>query len=205
MKRISAFFAALTLMMAANAQTDEAILNKIETANRNVSSLQAPFTQVKTLASKKTVNMSGTLYYSRSDRMAMDYTQPQGNRFVINGGRMLVANGKQPKIYTLASTPSMKSLADYLLNAMAGKVRSILAKNTADLSIQNDSQSENYVITLTAKTKQVKGFAKIVLEYNKKTGLFQRMEMEEFNHTSNVYTVSNLKTNVSIPEQTYKF
>lgn len=204
MKRIC-FFLLLSLcssIFAANG--DDAILARIETANRSVSSLQAPFTQVKTLATKKTIQMNGTLYFSRADRMVMTYAQPDGNRFVINGGRMLVRSGKQDKIYTLSSTPSMQLLSHYLLYAMSGKVRSIVEENKAIVEVQNESSSENYVITLKAATKQAKGFSRITLEYSKKTGLLQRMEMEEFNHTVNTYSISQIKTGVSIPEQVYK-
>lgn len=202
MKHIFFFIAILALNLPASAGENDAVLQKIETANRNVSTLQAPFVQVKTLASKKTVQMSGTLYYTRMNQMAMLYSQPDGNRFIINNGRMLIASGGQNKTYTLSSTPSMQSLADYLLCALAGKVRDIAQKNNVEMDVQ--TLPDNYTITLKAKTKQAKGYARITLVYDRKSGLLQRMEMEEFNHTLNVYTISQIKTGSSIPEQTYK-
>ena len=73
---------------------------------------------------------------------------------------------------------------------MRGKVGDVAKANNA--SVSTSESGGNYVVTLTAKEKSVRGYSKIVLTYRKVDCVLVKMVMEEFTGVTNTYEMSDI-------------
>lgn len=179
---------------------EDKMIEKIEKTNAAYAALQIDFTQTRTVASK-TTDLAGTMYFNSKDRLAMIYTNPSTERLIINGNMFHVNRGGKPQTFDTAKVPAMKTLASSVLYGITGQVNE-LAK-TAEMDFTIEETADAYVVKLTARTKGVRGYSKIVLNYSKKDCVVSKMEMEEFNKTVNVYTTKSHKVNPLISGETY--
>lgn len=198
MKHTIAFLLALLAFATLHASND-ATLAKIASGNQKVNSLIINFSQTKVLANKQSQSLNGVLYYTNEGKMAMNYEKPAGDRFVISGNKVMHIKSGKRKTFDMAKTASVKSLANSLLWALSGQVQKVADANNADIAVEESS--DNYTVTLTARKRQVKGYAKLVLIYSKKNGLLQSLSMEEFNHVVNTYSMQSVKSNTAIADQ----
>ena len=202
MKRILiAVLAALTCISSYAIDKDFTLM-KIESTNLKYKTIQAKFDQKRTLPSKATAMRAGDFYYSAPDKMSMLFTEPATDKFIISDGKMLnILNGKPAQRFDLAKAPAMASFADCLLKSMSGEVRKVAEANNAEIEVSDDAKF--YVVTLTAKTKAVKGFSKMVLKYRKTDCVLVEMEMEEFNKMVNLYVLKDISKDTAIDNSVY--
>ena len=94
MNYLISIIAALALAPAAFASNaDSDILVKIEKANSEYSTLKADFNQTRKIkATGKEIYLQGTLYFSREDKMSMQYSDPNES-LVINGPEFYMKRG----------------------------------------------------------------------------------------------------------------
>lgn len=181
---------------------DAFILSQIEAKNETLKTAECTFTQVRAVpAAKTSVDMAGELYFDSSKKLAMLYSKPSGEYFVVNGDILKMNKGGKKNQFDLTKVPMMNSLCKTLFCCIQGKIRTLAVEVNADCAVGETATS--YVVTLTAKKKEVKGYAKIVLTYNKKTCLIDEMVMEEFTGVKNTYKMTSLKKNVTISENKY--
>lgn len=177
---------------------DSFILSKIESSNETVKSLTATFTADRTVTAsglKSTGN--GDLYFTPG-RLSMLYNTPAGEYFIINGNQMSMNRNGRKAVYDLTKTPMMSGLSKMLLCSIQGKVRTLAVDVNADIAVSETSSS--YVVTLTAKKKEVKGYAKIVITYSKTGCIIQSLETDEFSGVVTVYTMAGTKKNAAIDD-----
>lgn len=206
MKRyISLIF--ILLCLTTNAQetvirseNTEQLLLEIEEANNSLSGFQGHFTQVKSfLANNRKVNSEGSLYHSKG-KLAMIYSQPETDRFIINGERMYMVRGKKESRYDLNVNKPMKKLASTLLYSMQGQIRQLALENNANVTARKAGGFT--VVTLTANEKSSKGYSLIELYYGS-DHVLHSMDMVEFNGNSTLYTMTDLQRNPIIDESVY--
>ena len=170
-------FMAIALIVMAMPLRADGVLDKIASSNTRISTLQAHFDQSRFLkATGKTIPMEGIFYYASPDRMSMSYSKPANELLVID------KNTSKNKI--------MGSLSDCLLGCVRGKVGDVAKANNA--SVSTSESGGNYVVTLTAKEKSVRGYSKIVLTYRKVDCVLVKMVMEEFTGVTNTYEMSDI-------------
>ena len=186
----------LAFMAATSAFADNAILGKIETQCNSVTSIVSDFDQVKTIAANgKQIASDGVLYYT-ADKFAMHYTDAAKEMLIINGNDFfMIRNGRKALFNTEKNKP-MQSLSNTLLMCMSGDLQQLADQNNADITATD--KGSFYEVILTARQKSVKGYATIVLNYDKTTGLLTKMVMNEFNGNSTSYALSGIKKNVEI-------
>lgn len=202
MKKILAVLIAAMLPLAAFADDTAFILNKIESQNSNVKTLSGPFTQTRTVAAAKTsMEMTGNVYYSADGKFSLLYTKPQGDFFIVNGNIITMFRGGKKTQFDISKTPAVSSLSHALLYSVAGKVRSLAAEANADYAVVEKEGA--FIVTITARKKEVKGYAKIVLTYDSKSCLLKNMYMEEFTGVSNEYKMGTITKNPSLGEDKF--
>jgi len=183
------------------AQGDKA-LDKIESVGKKHTSITGSLTQVRTTAAKAKIDMAGTLYYTDKTQFAINYTTPAGNRTVINGQNMLlIAKGKNQK-FNLPKSPSMQKLADFLIDAMAGRVKEIATSNNANYTVKESGGT--YTVEMTARKKAAKGFSSIRLVYRQNDCVMTEMETVDFSGVSNLYKMTDIKVNTAVDESAFK-
>jgi len=189
-------------MMAFAGNNDAYILSKIESSNESLKTAECVFTQTRAVpAAKTSVAMDGNFYFTNENKLALLYNKPAGEYFVVNGNTLSMNKGGKKTSYDLTKVPMMNSLVKTLFNCVQGRVRYLAVEVNADYAVEETSTA--YVVTLTAKKKEVKGYAKIVLTYNKKTCILEEMLMEEFSGVTNSYKFSSIKKNVAVSDDKF--
>ena len=205
LKTFTIIFCTVATALGVQAQQNDKALDKIEAAGRNHTAITGTLTQVRTTAAKAKIDMAGTLAYTDQSQFAINYTTPAGNRTVINGQNMLLvdkAKNKNQK-FNLQKNASMQKLATFLIDAMAGRVRSIAEANNADCTVTE--AGGNLTVAMTARKKAAKGFASIRLVYRQSDCVMTEMETVEFNGQSNHYKLAEIKVNVKPDASAFAF
>ena len=162
MKRIIVFACALLLSAAAFAQTYD--LN---------------FTQTRRLkASGKTTVMKGHLTYDGKDHLNMDYSDPAGDFFTIDGN-MVKMNLMGVKGEMDAEKVAMVKLQrSTLLNCLSGNWEQAAKDNNADSSVTEKTGFRTVKITAKGAVQRG-GYKSVVLTYRIKDGIVTRLVLEE--------------------------
>ncbi|MDE6872727.1 MAG: outer membrane lipoprotein carrier protein LolA [Bacteroidales bacterium] len=203
MKKI-AMMAALLIVMPLGLLAQDVILDRIESMNASIKTIEAHFDQTKTLpASGKEIKSEGTLYFTAKDRMSMVYSSPESDLFIIDGTKVSMSHGGRKNVYDTSRNALMGSLSATLLGCITGQVRPLAMENDAEIAAEQTK--DGYLVTMTARKKAAKGYSSIVLLYDLKTCVLKRMEMVEFSKISNLYEMSSIKTGGAIPPAVYVF
>ncbi|MCQ2116277.1 MAG: outer-membrane lipoprotein carrier protein LolA [Bacteroidales bacterium] len=203
MKKILSLVAGFFCGISAFAADPSAILAKIENANAGYQTLTCKIDQIRTLPNKSQVNMACDFYFRNSDKLAMIYTEPATDRLIINGNSLYLNRGGKASKFSLDKSAAVGSLATSLLNAITGHIQNVADANNADYTVVEDSKF--YIVTVAAKQKAPKGYAKITLYYRKSDCLLETMKMEEFTRVTNVYKMNSFAKNVSVDDSVFKF
>lgn len=196
-----AFAAAFSSSADLRAADDDAILNKIASKNAGYKTMEYKFDHVKTTATKVQVTMHGTSYYTASDKFALIYTDPATERFIINGTKLYMNRSGKVQNIDITKVASMKMMSTCVLCGVSGRISDIL--KAADYDCKVEETKDAYVVTLTAKQKAAKGYARILLSYRKSDCVCSLLEMEEFNHVVNTYTMLDGKVNGKVEDSVY--
>jgi len=193
----------LLLTMFSRSAAQDAILDRIESANASVTSIQAHFNQTKTLpAGNKEIKSEGTLYFNAKDRMSMLYSVPESDVFIIDGTRLRMVRGEKKNVYDTSKNAVMRSLSTTLLSCIAGQVRALAEANDADISAEQTDGC--YLVTMTSRRRASKGYSSIVLKYDLKTCILTSMKMVEFSRISTLYELSDIRKGVAIDPAVYQ-
>ena len=187
MRKTILFAFALMTALAMNAQQDATVkfvLNK----NQSVK-IKSAFTQTNTdPVMKKTEQMKGTLTFNGVRQMEMIYSQPDGDKFVIDGNTLERVKGKTKNKVDLTKVKNMAALADLLCNSMMGRIEEIQTSTGCELSYTAGKLTHN--LTFTAPKKGKKSYYKQVeLHYDKKSGRIVYMKLTEMSGKSSEYTM----------------
>lgn len=152
--------------------------------------IEADFTQTRNIAaSGKTIEKAGHMKLVYPDQLDMSYSKPDGEYFIIHGHEMSMnMDGKKNKVDTNKNKRT-QTFAQTLLNCIKGDWEKAAADNDTDTAVKEEGS--NKIITLTAKKKAPRGYARIELTYNKADGLLRKMILEEFGGVTNTYVISN--------------
>ena len=182
--RLIITFIAIFAMGRAMAQ-DDALLNRIEKANAGVKLNDVSFVEVRHPAGQSEKTVEGTIMYDAAAGLKMDYTNPKGEYFIINGTQMTLLRDGHEAFFDLTKNKPMKSLAELLTSSFNGTLTRLAEANNANLTVKE--VKEGIVATLEAKKKAVRGYAKVVLTYDVKSLHLVNMVMEEFDGSVTTY------------------
>ena len=162
MKRLIVFACALLLSAAACAQTYD-----------------LDFTQTRRLkASGKTTVMKGHLTFDGKDHLNMDYSDPAGEFFTIDGN-MVKMNLMGVKADMDATKVAMVKLQRAtLLNCLSGNWEQAAKDNNANSEVTEKTGFRTVKITAKGVVPRG-GYKAVVLSYRIKDGLVTRMILEE--------------------------
>lgn len=178
-------FTASLFTFNANAQQSDALLDKIEEANQNLKNRNGNFNEVRQPVGKAVQELEGELVYEAPSVLTMNYSDPN-EYFSINANTMsLKREGKERK-FDLAKNKPMKTLSQLLLSSFNGKLRELAT--TVGSSLNVEETKDAVIATLKAQKKAVKGYSKVVLQYDAKTFQLLNMVMEEFDGSVTTYT-----------------
>ena len=190
-------------MFAAIAFADDAaILSKIKSANIQIKSVESAFKETKVLkANGKKVEKSGTCYFVATTKLAMHYSQPTGEKMVINGKDMLIIRDGKTRSFNTDKNARMRNLSTILLSAMHGEIEAMCEAVSATCTTAE--KGDSYVVTVNATKKSSKGYSKIEITYNKADGLIKQMIMTENSGDVTTYVLNGATKNKAIADSQF--
>ena len=141
-------------------------------------------------ASGKTVTSEGNLKLYSNDKLEMNYTNPAGDYFIIDGKTVKINVRGKKSVVDTEKNAVVRVQRNTLMNCISGNWKQAATDNDATTSVAE--KGGNKVVTLTAKKTAPRGYAKIVITYRKSDNLPVEMVMEEFNGTVTTYKMTNI-------------
>ncbi len=167
------------------AQDPSVLLDKIESANSKANIRKGKFTEERRRKAQAPQNLAGELVFDSAGTLSMTYSAPEGDFFNIAGGFIAMKNNGVENKFDLTKNKPMKSLADLLISSFSGKLQEFSSRNACLISAEKTAAS--VLVTVSATKKGVKGYSKIVAEYDSRTYLLTSMVMEEFDGSVTAY------------------
>ena len=163
------------------------------------------FTEVKSMPKlKKEIKKSGVLYFQSPDRLAMRYSDPEGDYSIIRDGLFLIKRGQghTQKLKMDGKRTQFQILRNTLLLSMVGDIDGVAKENEASVSIEEKAGKK--LVTLL-KDKEVKvGVNRLELEYDLTTGALLVLKLIEVNGNSTTYSTPSPNIGASIDEEVWK-
>jgi outer membrane lipoprotein-sorting protein len=198
---VSAILLALMPIFSAFAADGNAILEKIEKANSEYSTLKAEFSQTRKIkATGKETYLQGTLYFNREDKMSMLYSD-KNESLVINGSKFYMKRGGRANTFNTENNALMRTLASTLLGCVAGHPATVAKAQKADIKVADSGKM--YVVTITATKDSPKKYSRIELNYRKTDCVLVKMVMDEPSGVSNTYEMSNIRKNITVEPSSF--
>ncbi|MBQ7222285.1 MAG: hypothetical protein IJS02_02330 [Bacteroidales bacterium] len=144
-------------------------------------------TEVRRLFDGSTVALKGKFEYQKGKNY-LSIKYDNGELFLIDGDKMTIDRDGINQTFDTSKNLMMKSLSNALLYAFQGKLAELAEEQQADMT-QTVDKDKNTVVTIAAKTKKVRGYSKIIVYY-KPDGTVFKMQMDEFNGASTLYTIN---------------
>ena len=148
--------------------------------------MSCSFIQNKTVkATKKVIPGEGTIQFTAPDHLTMTYAVPEGEYLIIDGDQLKTCvKGKALTVDTTRN-PRMRKMRNTLLYCITGAYEKAAEENDATLIVQEKDGVKT--VTMLAKKAQPSGYAKVIIDYDKK-GLPVRMVLDEFTGIETEYT-----------------
>ncbi|MBR6886690.1 MAG: outer membrane lipoprotein carrier protein LolA [Bacteroidales bacterium] len=168
MKKFITFIACFALLTSAAAQNFE-----------------GKFTQTKTLkVSGKQIHSQGTITYQSPDQLAMMYTEPAGDYFIIDGPYLRMdLRGISLDVDT-SGNKTVRAQRNAILYGVSGKYEDIAAEMDAECTVTSAAGKKHVVLKMRKPTP--KSYSGMVLDYDK-NGKLTRMVLEEFSGITTEY------------------
>jgi len=147
------------------------------------------FTHTRVMkVSGKTTNKVGHLLFDGNDHLSMNYTEPEGEYFIVEGTKVKMnMDGKKVEL-DAEKVPMVKLQRATLLNCLSGNWRQAAAENKAETTV-NDSDGLRTII-LTVKGKVPRGgYSSVELTYRLSDHMLTKMVLEEAVGSINTYEI----------------
>lgn len=192
------------LPSATAAQDADAVIGRAARVYRSLSSLKADFVQQIENPMVDVPESRGTLIQAGPSKLAMRFSDPEGEAIVIDGEHVWV--------YTPSTTPGQVIRIPvpsggpvYGYNLLAWFLDRPTERYDARY-VRNDRLNGQIVdvVELTPAVPDLP-FTRAVIWLGRADGLPRRLEIEERSGSSRTLTLSRLRTNQRVPESTFRF
>jgi len=179
---------AMFIAVSADAQRDKAM--------KKILNLQAEFggnymlTQ-KDKGSQKQVNKKGIIYFAAPNRLAIEFTEPKGDRFVLNQGKMYVQTGKRGYVYNFAKHESMRRIAYVITQAFMGRIDEV--EKTIGIKAKFAENKALYTFSFEFPDHKKSQYKKIEFVYSILDGHLAMIAVEEKNGNVTIYGVPAIR------------
>ena len=180
------------------------LTSKINTEMKKVSSLQSKFKQVKHIATMKSDLISnGNFFYSKSDKVCLEYTSPMEYLIVINGSKIKMDMNGKKTVYDVSSNGLMQEMVTVISSCMTGNIKTLNSKYKIEY-FQNEKE---YVIKVYPTDSKVKNLIyEVDLHLSKSDMCVSSMKMIEASKNAKAndidfteYIYTEKKLNGTIP------
>ena len=184
------------MSLAASAQSEQQIIDKINNNSAKIKTLSCDFVQTKQMKMLNNKFVSkGKMYYEQPNKLRWEYTTPYSYTFLMNDSKVLIKNNNRSDIIDINQNKMFKEIARLMMNSIVGE--SLNNRRTFDVAIvSNDKQ---YVATLTPLEREMKQmWSKIMLYFDKVTLCVVKVEMVERTGDKTTIELKNIVVNGTI-------
>ena len=139
----------------------------------------------------KNVKHKGKIYFKSPRQMAIQYSEPAGDLFILNGMQMYIAKGKTKKTYDLNKARQLNMLANLLCYGMMGQISEI-EKMVGVKAVFSEGKAF-YSFKMTKDTKESRGYKQVELLYSKIDGHLSTIALVEFSGKTTLYSVPMIR------------
>src|SRR6516165_8128265 len=145
----------------------------------------------------RTVTSTGTVAFQKPAKMRWEYLTPSKRTFVLSGDR-IYALDPEAQTLTKAALPTSQLSASVTFLWGKGKL-----SDEFDISRTECKECLGTLLTLVPKKPDLR-FREVQLDIDPKTAQVRRSIVIDPDGSRNTITFSNLKTNVSLPKETFQ-
>lgn len=148
-------------------------------------SFEGTFTQAKTIkVSGRVVKSEGNISYTAPDQLAMLYTNPDGDYFIIDGPYLRMDLRGVALDVNTDNNKTVKSQRNAIIYSIAGRYDEIAEEMDADCTVTPRGGGKH--VSIKVRKTLPKGYSGLELDYDK-SGQLTRMILEEFGGISTEY------------------
>lgn len=148
-------------------------------------SFEGTFTQAKTIkVSGRVVKSEGNISYTAPDQLAMLYTNPDGDYFIIDGPYLRMDLRGVALDVNTDNNKTVKSQRNAIIYSVAGRYEEIAREMDADCTVTPRGGGKH--VSIKVRKTLPKGYSGLELDYDK-SGQLTRMVLEEFGGISTEY------------------
>lgn len=148
-------------------------------------SFEGTFTQAKTIkVSGRVVKSEGNISYTAPDQLAMLYTNPDGDYFIIDGPYLRMDLRGVALDVNTDNNKTVKSQRNAIIYSIAGRYDEIAEEMDADCTVTPRGGGKH--VSIKVRKTMPKGYSGLELDYDK-SGQLTRMVLEEFGGISTEY------------------
>jgi outer membrane lipoprotein carrier protein len=184
------------MSLAASAQSEQQIIDKINNNSAKIKTLSCDFVQTKQMKMLNNKFVSkGKMYYEQPNKLRWEYTTPYSYTFLMNDSKVLIKNNNRSDIIDINQNKMFKEIARLMMNSIVGE--SLNNRRTFDVAIV--SNEKQYVATLTPLEREMKQmWSKIMLYFDKVTLGVVKVEMVERTGDKTTIELKNIVVNGTI-------
>jgi len=190
----------LIAQKTATAEQQNAVIEKITAASKNMQTLVCNFTQTRemTILNEKIVS-SGKMYYRNDNRLRWEYSDPF-NALIINGKQMGMLTAKGKTAVSGGMAYLFKGISEVMMNGISGK--NLTDKKRFDIQIYILENTCNVILT-PKQAQMKKAFSQIIITFGTKDYLAQKVEMKEPSGNITTIQLTEKQINTKIPDDLF--
>ncbi len=151
------------------------------TVSAQTKTIQADFVQTKTMKMLGDKMVSrGKMHYQHNNKLRWEYTAPYTYTFVMNGNKVLLKKGNRKDVINTSKNKMFKEIGRIMMS-----------------SIVVTSKQRTMELPLSKSMKSL--YKKIILHFNPKTTMVEKVVMYEKNGDTTEIELKNVTTNKVIP------
>ncbi len=181
------------------------LIETVRKGNRQIKSFTAKFTEMQYRhATKQSNEMYGKMYFDAIGRIAMIYTEPEGDYVIIDGSTIVTKRKGQKSHFSGAKANAMTELSNNIMHCMTGEINLVAEENDAELRSKADNTYYNFILTRrTIDPKQKHQLVKLTLRYDKRSCALVLLMAEDASGNTSTYALSAPQLNVEIPDNVF--
>ncbi|MCQ2194908.1 MAG: outer membrane lipoprotein carrier protein LolA [Paludibacteraceae bacterium] len=179
-----------------------ALFSNVNAKVEKVTSIESDLTMTKHKnLLKRDMVSKGKFYYSKPDKVCMDFEKTRDSKYIINGEKMLMSVTGAKSVRNISSNPMMQEMYKVVSSSMTGNLQAL----QGDYEMEYLQNATHYMVKITPKNAVKKLIERIELMLLKSDYSVESMKIVEplKNKKQDAdftqYSFENKKLNVNIP------
>lgn len=187
---------ALLSALTARGQLPDSFRERLAQASRENRTIQCDFTQHRQVRRMKSgIELKGRFYYDNAKAMALDYTEPAGDKVIIRDGSIILKTAGQVTETATSANPMLQQVALMIRASMTGDLTQFGEGWQIDYA---EKEGTGTVRMAPLSRRARKYIDSITLCFDMKSMTLDRMELNETEGGHSVYEFRNKQFNLAV-------